>query len=513
MRRHGRVLRGASLLVAVLLSVFVTRVPGVRAQAQPAAQQSAQDPRLESARREMERGQELFVQQRYAEAAAAFISAYGQMPFSAFLFNAGVAFERHGDTAQAIDYFRRYVAAEPNASDRADVEQRIARLTPGAPTPPTQTQEQASQDMKSLLTVRTDPEGARVTVRMGGQVVASGPTPFAQTLDAGDYSLSVEHPDYRTATERVSIRPGRVYVVIMNLSQGEFLGYLRVVTDIPGASVFIDDRDQGEVGRTPFFNSVSTGRHRIFIERAGYRSITREVEIGVGEDVTLRVDLSRVDNGRLRVIGNVRGARVYVDDRPWGRVPYEADVPAGPARVRVEADGYKTWEAQVQFVRGQVIPVRVTLQPSPGRGSAWVTASLSAIFLGGGIVTGVMSSSRLDELRTLRNDGQLDSNDSRIDTGRILAIVADGCFVVSLLLGGLATYYFLRNPGEESSARILRPRDWSRRPLSPRLASLEDDDDGPSLRVQPTPEEPRLRFRFVAGAPRADLGASLRLEF
>ncbi|MCC7542279.1 MAG: PEGA domain-containing protein [Deltaproteobacteria bacterium] len=509
-------LRAISFVVMVALTVFVTRVPGVHAQAQQPATGGG-DPRLESARREMERGQELFLQQRYADAAQAFISAYAQMPFAAFLFNAGVAFERHGDTAQAIDYFRRYIAAEPNAGDRAEVEARIARLTPGAPTPPSQTPDQAQQAMKSLLTVRTDPEGARVTLRQGSNVVATGPTPFAQTLDAGDYSLTVEHPDYRTATERVSIRPGRVYVVIMNLSQGEFLGYLRVVTDIPGASVYIDDREQGEVGRTPYANSVSTGRHRIIIERPGYRPITREIEVGVGEDVTLRVDLTRVDQGRLRVVGNIRGARVYVDDRPWGRVPYEGDVPAGPARVRVEADGYKTWEGMLQFQRGQVIPIRVTMQPSPGRGSAWVTASLSVLFFGGGIVTGIMSSSRFDELETLRNDGLLDSNDSRIDVGQILALVADGCFIVGTLLAGLATYYFLRNPGEESSARILRARDWAYAPGGRSLVARRGA--GAIARelardLRPTTEPPPLRLRLVAGAPQADLGgASLRLEF
>jgi len=76
----------------------------------------------------MERGQILYVQGRYIEASQEFLLAFEYQPFSAFLFNAAVAYERFGDSNQAYALFQRYLEKEPNAADRADVEARIQCL-------------------------------------------------------------------------------------------------------------------------------------------------------------------------------------------------------------------------------------------------------------------------------------------------------------------------------------------------------------------------------------------------
>ena len=60
---------------------------------------------IELARQHMERGQALYLQARFEEAAAEFDAAYDAQPFSAFLYNAGVALERAGQPARAASYF------------------------------------------------------------------------------------------------------------------------------------------------------------------------------------------------------------------------------------------------------------------------------------------------------------------------------------------------------------------------------------------------------------------------
>jgi hypothetical protein len=52
-----------------------------------------------------------------------------------FLVHLGEAEEKAGETAGAIDSYRRYLREAPDASDRADIEQRLARLAPAAPAP------------------------------------------------------------------------------------------------------------------------------------------------------------------------------------------------------------------------------------------------------------------------------------------------------------------------------------------------------------------------------------------
>jgi hypothetical protein len=53
----------------------------------------------------------------------------------AFLVPIGEAQEKAGAPGEAADSYRRYLREAPDAADRADIEHRIARLTPGAPAP------------------------------------------------------------------------------------------------------------------------------------------------------------------------------------------------------------------------------------------------------------------------------------------------------------------------------------------------------------------------------------------
>ncbi len=53
----------------------------------------------------------------------------------AFLVHIGEAEEKAGAPAEAAESYRRYLRQVPDASDRADIEQRLARLGPAAPAP------------------------------------------------------------------------------------------------------------------------------------------------------------------------------------------------------------------------------------------------------------------------------------------------------------------------------------------------------------------------------------------
>jgi len=335
--------------------------------------------------------------------------------------------------------------------------------------------ETTTQVMKSLLSVQTEPAGATVTLRRGDRVVATGPSPFAQTLDEGEYALSVEHPDYRTIGERVRVHAGKVYVVIVEMSQGHFLGYLQVVSDPPGANVFIDGREQGAAGQTPFRSVVDTGTHHLTLERAGFAPEERDVEVDVGAELRLNVPLARVDYGRLRVVASQPHARVLVDGEEVGEVPYEGQVSPGSHEVEVEADGMKTFSADVTIERGQLTPVRVRLRPRQGRSAAWTTLILGVGSAGAGLYLGMRGTDLRDQLSAERDAGTLGSDDPRILRGRLFYYGADVAYGLGALLGVFSIYYFLRDPLPDSDGRVLEPRDWA---LSP---SFDRDGAGATL--------------------------------
>jgi hypothetical protein len=70
-----------------------------------------------------------------AGAAKAWQAGYALGHDAAFLIHIGEAQEKAGAPAQAAASYRAYLQQAPDASDRADIEQRLARLAPATPSP------------------------------------------------------------------------------------------------------------------------------------------------------------------------------------------------------------------------------------------------------------------------------------------------------------------------------------------------------------------------------------------
>jgi tetratricopeptide (TPR) repeat protein len=75
-----------------------------------------------------ERGQTAFNEGRTKDSASAFIEAWSHKPMPQFLFNAAAAYHKGGDNAKAIEYYQRYLNADPTASDADRVRKAIDKL-------------------------------------------------------------------------------------------------------------------------------------------------------------------------------------------------------------------------------------------------------------------------------------------------------------------------------------------------------------------------------------------------
>lgn len=169
--------------------------------------------------------------------------------------------------------------------------------------------------------------------------------------------------------------------------------------------------------------------------------------------------------GRLRVVGNVPGARVLVDDRPAGEIPFEEPLAAGAHRLRVESAGMKTWAGSVIIEPGQLARVRVRLRADVDRTGAWVTTVFAAVFLAGGITAALIGNDLSNALTMERNAGTLASDDPRLDRGLFLYIGADAGFGMAFIFGALALFYFLSDPLPPSEGHTLEARALSLAPL------------------------------------------------
>jgi tetratricopeptide (TPR) repeat protein len=461
--------------------------------------------KLEAIRQLMEKGQGQYLAGNYQGAAEIFEGGFKQYPYSAFLFNAGVCYQKLGDSDRALVKFRDYLRVDPNAPDLEKVNQRIAALeaakgiptTPvtdagvggGAaidagvvPTPtPLAPQVDDESAMRSLVVVETEPPDAPLrfysrtdpnaaAFQLGSQnpgwkEIASARAPANLTLAVGKYHVVVEKfRDFNESHADIDVSPGHVYQFKANLSQGEFMAFLRVSANVKGGYVWLDDnkKERPFWGTTPHGELVSAGQHEVLVEAPGFEPLLAPVTVKHGEQKEMEVKLERVGYGFLRIDSNAPEIKIRVDEQPkgvWkaGTEPLDVQSPSGPHKLTIVADGRKTFETVVNVPRGQVLPIHVKMIPKYPRGAAWTQAVIGAAFIGAAAYFGNESNKIYDQLEADRRAGRLEEGDSRANKGRWFAVGADGGFAVGGVLGILATYNFIKDPLPESSMKSDKP--------------------------------------------------------
>jgi Tetratricopeptide repeat/PEGA domain len=496
--------RGA--LVLLLLALLVALATGALAQTKDSSGK-----RLEAIRSEMDRGQGLYVAGNYAGAAEVFEAGYAAYPYSAFLFNAGVCYQKQNDVDRALAKFKEYVKVDPNAPDLDKVNQRIATLEAakatalaaaaaaaaaaplsdagadadaGAPIPPPPLPAIAlpsgddQNSMKSLVVIETEPDGAplRIYQRLdangprftlgapvnpGWKEVVATRAPANLTLDVGHYHVVVEKfRDFNASEADMAVSPGHVHQLKANLSQGKFMAFLRVSSNVIGAHIWLDDtkKEHPLWGDTPHGELVPGGKHDVLVEAPGFEPFLSSVELEHGEQKELEVRMVRVNYGVLRIDASAPEVKVRIDEQPkgvWrsGEEPLDARFDSGSHKLTIESDGRKTFEGTIVVPRGQILPLHAKMIPKYPRGPAWTQAIIGAAFLGAAIYVGSESNHLYDQLKNDRESGSLESSDSRATRGKWFAVGADAGFVVAGVLGGLATYNFIKDPLPDSSVK------------------------------------------------------------
>jgi hypothetical protein len=518
------------LLVAVLV------VPS------DATAQRAKDPlakKLEAIRERMEKGQGLYVGGKHAEAAQTFEAGYKEHPYSAFLFNAGVCYQKLNDNEKALDRFREYVRVDPDAPDVEQVKLRIQALealraaTPavtdgglestdgavaeeGGVVAPPVTPPPPEANMKSLVVVETEPEGAPLKFYLresgtapfqagrqnpGWKEIATRNAPADLTLEVGTYHLVVEKfRDFNRSETAIEVKPGHVYHFKANLSQGAFMAFLRVAANVRGAYVYLDDKEKKRLawGETPHGELVPAGKHTLLVEAPGFQPLFQDVTVGQGDQKELEVRLERVNYGFLRIDSNAAAIRVKLDEQPvgvWqsGQPPLEIKANSGKHKLTVTADGRKDFEGEVEVPRGQVLPVRANMIPKYPRGAAWTQAAVGAVFIGAAIYFGAESNRLHDELEADRKSGVLEQEDSRVVQGRWYSVGANAGFVIGGALAGLAVYNFIKDPLPESSSKASKAVEFDDPSKAPPTAPAAAPP--PATPLDPTRRTQRLPLR------------------
>jgi outer membrane receptor protein involved in Fe transport len=143
---------------------------------------------------------------------------------------------------------------------------------------------------------------------------------------------------------------------------------LHIVTDPPGARLYIDRRDLGERGLAPQTMALPAGTYQVFAELEGYELAESEpVELRVGVERTVSLGLRRIV-GTIHVPSPVGAAvRLDADNAPeLCRAPCDALAPPGQHTLILSLEGYRMARVPISLTANAMTPIFVELVAETG---------------------------------------------------------------------------------------------------------------------------------------------------
>jgi tetratricopeptide (TPR) repeat protein len=499
--------RSAALVLATVVSIGTSFGTSKIARAEK-AQEATPDKALNDAKEAFETAQTFFVRGEYDTAAAKFLEAYNKKPYPAFLFNVAVSYEKAKQLEKAKEYFERYLKDDPNASDAAQVRLRldvIGKLlappppppapvaTPSAPpvapgTPPapgTSAETPAAPgvspaepgaaaptagtpgapgaapapiapagptpvlpdiETKGLVVIDSKPQGA--TIYLNDK--RSGPfgtTPWHGSLESKPLRLILESKGWKAEERQISPRSDKLIDIYIALSEEHYLGWIEITSNVVGADLFIDQKDIGAIGRTPFTGQLKPGKHTIFLEKFGYQPLQQEIDVPAGTAIQHNLVMEKRQAGWVSITGKTtQGGRLIVDEKFGCATPCRVELPPGKHKLLVEKKGFEDYETTVELGQGIETSIEVQMSTRPSRGHAISTSVVALVIIGAGAYVGYLSDQNKKSLQSDINGGQLiDSSDSRFAYGKYEAIGADVLYGIGALVAATALYGFFEH--------------------------------------------------------------------
>jgi hypothetical protein len=144
---------------------------------------------------------------------------------------------------------------------------------------------------------------------------------------------------------------------------------VNVVTDPPGAQIYLDRKDLGARGNAPQRLGLTGGTYRIIAELPGYEdAVSPPITVNNGSETPVQLTLRRI-LGTVRVEGDAVGATVRVDSEtaaPLGTIPGSFPLPPGRHTLLITRPGYQTTTLLVDVTASQTIVVRPSITAKTG---------------------------------------------------------------------------------------------------------------------------------------------------
>ncbi len=120
--------------------------------------------------------------------------------------------------------------------------------------------------------------------------------PVNRVVTPGRHTVRVVREGYYPVTRQVDVRPGDQASLFVDLRPTPRFGYLRVMANVAGATVRVE---QDEVGETPLEkHRLQVGTYRVYVIKKGYQTWEQRVTITAKQTTLARIKLTRSTSKR-----------------------------------------------------------------------------------------------------------------------------------------------------------------------------------------------------------------------
>jgi serine/threonine protein kinase len=198
---------------------------------------------------------------------------------------------------------------------------------------------------KALIRIKSEPANAQIWIN--GKSMGTTPLNIAD-LSPGIYQLIIKKEGYLDYKNKIYLKSGQNSDLLANLPL--LSGSLNITTDPPSARILLDGEEITN-SRTPAkLEKIPVGKHKIEVQKTGYTSVTKEIEIKKGEILNKNISLIQ-QKGKLSI-----------QVRPWGSIfinndlkkesvdtKYEVTLPVEQYKIKVNHPTLGIWEKRIQI--------------------------------------------------------------------------------------------------------------------------------------------------------------------
>ncbi|MBE0650043.1 MAG: PEGA domain-containing protein [Bacteroidales bacterium] len=185
----------------------------------------------------------------------------------------------------------------------------------------------------------------------------------------GPHFIKVGHQHYYSQSKQLEVTPGQNLIETFKLQPKT--GTLSVMTDPIGADIFVDDKPMGQSPK--FIDSLKVGKYTVKLEKQGYPTDEKQVEITENQTTTIKetlvsdtTDKESLTNGvNVQIKSQPPGAELFIDGKDIGVTPQNIRLSLENHLFKVQKKGYLPYVKTLFINQNQNTHVNADLKISP----------------------------------------------------------------------------------------------------------------------------------------------------